>query len=169
MNNELNSFIAEAKDAWKTTSIETLLKARSLLEDLAKNEVIQKALQEKASSLLKGSELYKDEEYGFLLFAYSETKGTYRIPHNHGNAWVVYAVVSGVVEMGNYINLVEASGLSKLVLKNSDNLSAGDCRIYYPGEIHDTKSVSENTIILRLTSCDLKEEERQGRMLRFHL
>lgn len=169
MNHKLNSFISETRSAWESINIESLLKIRSLVENLAKNESFRKSLQENAGDILKGIELYRDEEHGFVLLAYTESKGTYRMPHNHGNGWVVYAVVDGIVEMGNYINLVQASGLSKLILKNTDNMTTGDSNIYYPGDIHDTRCMSENAIILRLTSCDLKEEDRLGRMLRFKL
>jgi hypothetical protein len=169
MKNELNFFITETKKSWKSINIESLLKRRSLLENLAKNEIVRKSLQENLRNLFKGTELYRDEEYGFVLLAYAENKGTYRVPHNHGNAWVEYAVVSGIVEMGNYINLAKSCSLSKLVLKSTDQLVAGDCHKYLPGEIHDTRCISEDSIILRLTSCDLKVEEREGRMLRFKL
>jgi hypothetical protein len=169
MNNELNSFISETKNAWKSINIESPLKIRSFLENLVKNETVRKSLQENLSNLFKGTELYRDEEFGFVLLAYAENKGTYRVPHNHGNAWVEYAVVTGIVEMGNYINLAKSCSLSKLVLKSSEQLTAGDCHKYLPGEIHDTRCISEDAIILRLTSCDLKVEEREGRMLRFKL
>ena len=169
MNNKINTFIAVLKDSWITQSLDTLFKTKSLLEELVKDKVVLSSLQEKSTSLLNGSELYKDEKDGYILFAYSEQLGKYRLPHNHGNAWVVYAVVSGCVEMGNYINLVDTHNQSKLVLKNSEKLTAGDCRIYYPGEIHDTRTISETSIILRFTSSDLKVEEREGRMLRFQL
>lgn len=169
MNHELSPFISETRTAWESINIESMLKIRLLVGNLAKNETVQKSLQESISSLSKGIELYRDEEYGFVLLAYTESQGTYRVPHNHGNGWVVYAVVDGVVEMGNYINLVQPNGLPKLILKDSYNMRAGDSNIYYPGDIHDTRCISENVIILRLTSCDLKEEEREGRMLRFKL
>jgi hypothetical protein len=158
MKNELNLFITETKNSWESRNIKS-----TYLEDLAKSATVRKSLQENLSNLFKGVELYKDEEHGFILLAYAENKGTYRAPHNHGNAWVEYAVVSGLVEMGNYC------GLSELILKNSDQLTAGDRHKYFPGEIHDTRCISENAIILRLTSCDLKVEEREGRMLRFNL
>lgn len=106
--------------------------------------------------MIKAGE-YRDEEFGFILTIYNETKDTYRIPHNHGNAWVVYVVVVGEVEMGNFINGV----------KHREILKQGDGRKYLPGDIHDTRCLSTNAVILRLTSCDLRIEEKEGRMLRF--
>lgn len=116
----------------------------------------------------KGVELYKDEELGFVLTAYSETNETYRVPHNHGRGWVIYSVVEGAVEMGNYFNWEKTTGCSQLILKDKIILNSADVKIYYPGDIHDTKCLSENALILRLTSCDLKVEESEGRMRRFN-
>jgi hypothetical protein len=95
-------------------------------------------------------------------FAYTETQGTYRVPHNHGNGWVIYHVLSGEMEMGNF-----TQEDSKAVLRNKELLKAGDSRLYEVGEIHDTRCLSEIAIIIRFTSCDLNIEQQEGRMLRF--
>lgn len=162
MNNKIKEVVSRIKASWDSMNIESLNEIQVLVSELSKE-----GLKENLDQMSKGLELYKDEKLGFILFAYSELKGTYRIPHNHGNGWVVYAVVDGVVEMGNYINWVRPDDLSDLVLKNSEIIKKGDAKIYYPGDIHDTRCLSENAIILRLTSCDLKVEESEGRMVRF--
>jgi hypothetical protein len=71
------------------------------------------------------------------------------------------------MEMGSYFNAARSNGSDQLVLKGKEKLIAGDTRIYFPGEIHDTRCMSENAEILRLTSLDLQDEERAGRMQRF--
>jgi len=39
--------------------------------------------------------------------------------------------------------------------------------VYLPGDIHDTRCVSDSVLMLRLTSCDLKQEEKLGYMTRY--
>ena len=39
--------------------------------------------------------------------------------------------------------------------------------MYLPGDIHDTRRVSSDVLMLRFTSCDLKVEDREGRMTRY--
>lgn len=107
-------------------------------------------------------ELYRDQDHGFVLTIYTENKDQYRIPHDHGSCWVVYAVIKGIMEMGSY-HLVD-SGIQRFDLYH---LKAGDVKVYLPGEIHDTLCLSEEATILRLTSCDLKVEEMEGRMRRY--
>jgi len=46
-------------------------------------------------------------------------------------------------------------------------MKPGDCRVFLPGDIHDTLCVSENFIQYRLTSSDFKEEIKSGRMTRY--
>lgn len=169
MSNKIEDAISELQDLWKNLNMESVYKIRAILQSLARDKDVNQKLQIETRDLPKGLELYRDTTEGFVLLAYSEGQGTYRIPHNHGSAWVVYAVVSGEVEMGNYFDASRASGPSRLILKNREILNTGDTRIYLPGEIHDTRCMSENAIILRLTSLDLKVEERDGRMKRYQL
>lgn len=144
MNQKINTLITKIQQSWSAMDNTSLLEIQVLMSGLDKQAVIELAE-------------YRDPDLGFILFYYTESKGDYRIPHNHGDAWVIYAVVEGEVEMGNYFNWV----------KQTEVLSKGDTRIYFPGDIHDTRCLSDNAKIVRLTSCDLKVEESQGRMLRF--
>ncbi len=162
MQKELKHFIHELQNGWKFKNIEAFYKIQSLVKEMALNETIRNSLKGNSNSLFSGIELYRDEKEGFILLAYAEKKGTYRDPHNHGNGWVVYAVIEGEIEMGNFININ-----SRLIIKDDEILKAGECRLYFPGDIHETRCLSETVIILRLTSCDLKEEDRLGRMKRF--
>ena len=163
MKHELSEVIKKVKLSWDSMSIESLKEIQDLVSELSKQSI-----EINSDQMLNGVELYKDNEHGFILYAYSEQKDTYRRPHNHGRGWVVYAVVSGEIEMGNYINWIKTDEISNLMLKNSEIIRSGQAKIYYPGEIHDTRCISENAIILRLTSCDLRVEDMEGRMLRFY-
>ena len=137
---------------------------RAVIESFAQDEIVIENL--KRQDLKKGLELYRDEKEGFILFAYEESQETYRVPHNHGNGWVIYSVVSGIVEMGLF-KRVDQNLMVELI--NKELLKAGDSRVYNPKDIHDTRTLSKKSIIIRLTSCDLKKEVEEGRMLKFHL
>jgi CRP-like cAMP-binding protein len=141
--------------------MKTLLK--KILTTIAKGPTFQKWL--KNELLLKETkEIYRDEKWGFVFTAYTENKDQYRIPHDHGDGWVIYTVVSGIMEMGSY-----SQDTGKIVRGSSDRLQSGESRVYLPGDIHDTRCLSDRVIILRFTSCDLKIEEREGRMKRYPL
>lgn len=164
MEQKLKQIVAKIKESWELMTIEDLGEIQGLIGKFSKVK-----FSVKPAVTSKGIELYRDSEDGFVLTAYSEINGTYRIPHNHGNGWVIYAVVEGVVEMGDYANWIKSSGKTNLIFKNKISLNSGDVKIYYPGDIHDTRCLSESAIILRLTSCDLKIEEIEGRMMRFKI
>jgi hypothetical protein len=99
-----------------------------------------------------------------LEYFYTEKRGQYRRPHNHGDAWVVYTVESGVMEMGTYELKQGVPVLLEMV-----RLTSGESKTYLKGEIHDTRCLSEVATIKRITSLDLAVEEKEGRMQRFDL
>jgi hypothetical protein len=167
MIKKIENSIIDIKKSWEDLNIDSIGKIRSMVGVMASDPEIQSYLQEVTRELPKGLEIHRDTAEGFILLAYPESKATYRAPHNHGNAWVIYAVVSGEVEMGSYINSLRADGADRLILKSRETLKVGDTQIYYSGEIHDTFCKSENAVALRLTSTDLREEEKAGRMKRF--
>lgn len=161
---KLNLIFAELASSWNKQNEETITAGKLVMEGLLKSEELKAYLINKRSILNKGVELYRDYNHDFILFAYSEEKDLYRIPHNHGNGWVIYSVVEGIIEMGEYALIAN----SNLIKKDKYQMNKGDSEVYFPGDIHDTKCISDSVIILRLTSCDLKEEERQGRMKKYH-
>jgi hypothetical protein len=73
------------------------------------------------------------------------------------------------MEMGTYARVPDASGLVRLVQRDLSRVRAGECRVYLPGDIHDTRCISDDVLMLRLTSCDLKIEAREGRLTRYVL
>lgn len=167
MENKITEAAAELQKLWVDLCMESVQKIQLVMKGLAENAEVCTGLRLITRTQQEGYEIFRDRRQGFILLAYSEKNGVYRIPHNHGEAWVVYAMVSGAVEMGNYFNAVRGDVSNHLVLKNREKLIAGDTRIYLPGEIHDTRCVSEEAVILRLTSLDLRAEESAGRMRRF--
>jgi hypothetical protein len=167
MKTKIDATVTEMRARWKNLTMDSIRDIQDLIKNLGQDPDVKGALQEATRDLPKGLELYRDPAEGYILLAYTEARGTYRMPHNHGDAWVIYAVVDGQVDMGCYFNATGADGSNHLVLKSQETLQAGDTRLYLPGEIHDTRCISESAVILRLTSLDLKSEEAGGRMKRF--
>lgn len=48
-----------------------------------------------------------------------------------------------------------------LVKRNSTVVRTGQVQVYLPGDIHDTRCVSETALLLRFTEWDLRIEDRQ--------
>lgn len=167
MTKKIENSVSTIQKSWQQLAIDSIEKIRSVVGGMSSDLEIQNYLQEVTRESPNGIELHRDQTEGFILLAYSESKGTYRAPHNHGNAWVIYSVVSGQVEMRSYINSPRVDGADRLILKSRETLLAGNTRIYFSGEIHDTLCVSESAVVLRLTSADLRVEEKVGRMNRF--
>ena len=154
----LSKFIERVRAGWGPLNTKLVEKTRALMEELANAPLSEPWLAELQASLPEGRELYRDLKHGFILLAHTESAGLYRPPHDHGEGWVIYAVQRGLMEMGTY-------GLSGgLVRRESYRVEAGQSRAYLPGDIHDTKCLSSSVLMLRLTSCDLKEEMKAGRM-----
>lgn len=146
---------------WQLSEAEKILKASNYFQKLLneaefKGESAPQFTEEKSSI-----ELLRSVRDGFILTAYTEPEGQHRSPHNHGAGWVIYGIIEGKIEMSTY----EFNG--KLIYKETYNLKPKDFQVYLPGQIHDTRCKINQSIILRFTSCDLKQEEREGRMKRF--
>ncbi len=165
-NNALETFIEGARSAWGPLSTELAAKFRQLMAELAEAAETEPWLAELRRDLPESRELYRDPEHGFVLLANAEMQGYYRAPHDHGRGWVVYAVQHGEMEMGTFARVEDGHG-ARLVKRGSARLRAGDCRVYLPGDIHDTRRVSGEALMLRFTSCDLKVEEAEGRLKRY--
>ncbi len=104
-------------------------------------------------------ELYRDPDHGFVLLAHTEHAGLYRPPHDHGRAWVIYAVQQGEIEMRTFAR-IETEGGVRLVRRDSTIVSAGEVQVYLPGDIHDTRCLTDTALLFRFTERDLKREDR---------
>lgn len=166
-NTALENFITQVKTAWSGLNTETVGSVRQLLINLTKAAADEAWLQQILQQKPAAQELYRDAEHGFILLAHTEEKGTYRQPHNHGAGWVFYAVLSGEMAMNTYQQVTKANGETHLVSRGTDMMQAGQCRVFLPGDIHDTKCLSEGFVQLRLTSTDFQKEMQEGRLIRF--
>jgi hypothetical protein len=168
MNNQnLEKFIRVVSNSWGDLSTELVEKVKNEMSLLIANSLNDDWRKE---FLASGEDkvLYKSEEYGFMLLVHSETEGKYRVPHDHGRGWVIYGVVSGEVEMRTYNSISKSeTAESKIVRKDSYRMKTGDLKIYLPGDIHDTRCISDKVHMIRFTSCDLKAEDREGKMRRY--
>lgn len=167
MNYKIKNAISVIQALWPNITSTSIQPIALEVGAMSRDPDIQKYLKDVTRVAPHAIELHRNPQYGFVLLAYAETKGTYRAPHNHGDAWVVYAVVSGDIEMKSYSHSPAEDGADRLHMQSRELLSPGDVRVYLKGEIHDTRSLSGSAVVLRLTSTDLREEEKAGRMKRF--
>ena len=149
----LQKFIKNIQQIWRPTESNLITKAQILFKELLTDPDF------KIENIHEKYELYRDPAHGFMLLAYTEEKDLYRPPHDHGDGWVLYGVKHGEIEMGSYE--------PNLILRNKEHLKKGDARVYLPGDIHDTKCLSDSVLMLRFTSCDLEQEYKHGRMKKY--
>ena len=169
IKNSLDQFIEDIRKIWGPLDSEVVTKAQALMEALTKSPVSEAWLQELRQGFDGSRELYRDPVHGFILLAYVEKKDLYRPPHDHGAGWVIYSVQEGEMEMRTFARIQDENGNSKVTSRDKYPVRAGETRVYLPGDIHDTKCISDSALIFRLTSLDLKEEQRLGRMHRYQI
>jgi hypothetical protein len=163
----LERFIEAVRSAWGPLSSGLAAECRQRLGELAMAPATEAWLAPLLQDPPGNQELYRDPEHGFMLLVHDAEAGQYRLPHDHGHGWVVYAVQHGEMEMGTFARVEDPGGAPRLVKRDATRMRAGDCRIYLPGDIHDTTCVSGDALIFRFTSCDLAVEEREGRLTRY--
>lgn len=152
--------------SWGSPRTPLVTLARLQLETLVRAPRSEAWLASVLATDASDVELYRDPEHGFVLLSHLEEPGTFRPPHDHGEGWVVYAVLSGEVEMGTFGRVTDEAGRVRLVERDRAVLRPGDCRVYLPGDVHDSRART-TARLLRLTSCDLREEASTGRLTRF--
>lgn len=167
MHTSLDMFIHKARKQWSGLNTETVVLIRQLLIDLTQSSYQEPWLKEILDERPATKELYTDPKHGFRLLAHAEDMGTYRIPHDHGAGWVFYAVQSGETEMTTYKKNTTAHGKTHLISRGTETMRKGSCKVFLPGDIHDTRCISEGFIQYRLTSSDFKKEISEGRMIRY--
>lgn len=164
----LERFTSAVTSDWGPISSRLVATCRQQLAELAMADPEEPWLAALLSDEPASAELVRDRATGVMLLAHTEQRGLYRPPHDHGHAWVVYAVHSGELEIGTYVKVTDAKGRSKLVRRDMHMLRPGEARAYLPGDIHDTRCLSESALLLRFTERDLRhEDEVEHRLTRF--
>lgn len=166
LQDSLATFVDQLRSAWGPLSTAQVTRAHHLLQTLSRAPETEPWLAAILSNPPDSDELYRDPEHGFVLLTHAAREGQYRAPHDHGRGWVVYAVQHGEMEMGTYARVTDEHG-ARLVRRDVSRVRAGECRVYLPGDIHDTRCLSPDARMLRLTSCDFSVEDREGRMTRY--
>ncbi|CAH9053794.1 hypothetical protein PSECIP111951_00895 [Pseudoalteromonas holothuriae] len=167
--NTLNKFITATRANWQGLTSTNILNCKTQLEELARTPSSEPWLAQLHASKQSSTELYRDPEHGFILLAHIEPKHTYRPPHNHGAGWVLYAVQHGAMDISTYSQVTDCNGHTQLVSRGATTLSSGQCHVYLPKDIHDTKSTTDYVLMFRLTSTDIQTEKREGRLIQFDL
>jgi hypothetical protein len=163
--NSLDAFTGTIRAAWGPISTELVADCRERLEALMRADPAEDWLASLLAERPASRELYRDPASGFMLLAHNENEGLYRPPHDHGRAWVVYGVQSGALEIRTYARVAEPGGTSRLVLRDTSVLNAGEARAYLPGDIHDTRCLTGSALLFRFTERDLRHEDQVERKL----
>jgi hypothetical protein len=164
-DNALATFIRTVRAGWGPTTTELVAGARAALEALARAPADEPWLAALRREAPANRELHRDPDHGFVLLAHTEQAGLYRPPHDHGRAWVIYAVQHGAIEMGTYGRVTDADGQARLVARDRTPLRAGEAQVYLPGDIHDTRCLTPDALLFRFTERDLRVEDREARRL----
>lgn len=163
----LDSFIIAARSAWACDDAATVDICRAALSRLSTADRSEPWLADLHSEKPASRELHRDS-HGFVLIAHTENEGLYRPPHDHGRAWVVYAVHDGELEVGTYERVEEPGGGTRLIERGRSVLRPGEARAYLVGEVHDTRCLSETALLFRFTERDLRREDQvEGKVTRF--
>ena len=166
--NSLDTFTKGVSSAWGPLTSDLVAHCHRQMENLLKAPATEPWLAALHRDAPESRELYRDPAHGFVLLAHTESKGLYRPPHDHGRAWVIYAVQRGESEMGSYARLQRQDGKLQLVKRDATLVRPGRVMVYLPGDIHDTRCVSGPTLLYRFTERDLKIEDKvEHRVMRY--
>lgn len=166
----LQTFTDTVSAIWPAGGGRVIETTRSALAGLTEADAEEAWLADLLAEKPATRELYRSAEHGFVFLAHTENEGLYRPPHDHGRAWVIYAVQSGEIEIGTYSRLLMADGQLTLVERERSILRPGEARVYLPGDIHDTRCLTETALEYRFTERDLRHEDLvEGKVTRFEL
>jgi hypothetical protein len=163
----LETFVANVRGAWSPISSHLVQQTQDWMNRLTSADEREGWLASLLSERPATRELHRDPVHGFMLLAHSEQADLYRPPHDHGRAWVCYAVQSGELEIGTYARVPWGDG-SRLVRRETHILRPGHARLYLPGDIHDTRCLTEKALVFRFTERDLRHEDQvEHKLTRF--
>lgn len=164
--NSLQRFVATVRADWGPVSTTLVARCRANLDALTASAESEDWLGSLLAERPATRELHREPD-SFMLLAHAEQHGLYRPPHDHGLAWVVYGVQSGALEIGTYVNIEDPRG-GRLVRRETTILRPGHARAYLPGDIHNTRCLTDDALVFRFTERDLKHEDQvERRVTRF--
>lgn len=162
----MKEFVARVRPRWGPITSELVAACRRAMIALASTPGDTPWVTELLAERPEQRDLVQVTPDSFGLHAYVEKGGVYRPPHDHGNGWVIYAVMDGAVEMRTYAKVSGPSG-ALLVERDRGVIGPGDVRVYLPGDIHDTRCLAPSTMKIRMVSCDFSVERSSGRMTEY--
>lgn len=154
----LDLFVGRVRDNWGPLTSELIENCSARLAELLQAQRTEAWLADLCHERPESRELYRDPVHGFVLLAHTEAEGRYRVPHDHGESWVIYGVLDGEMEMRTYSRIEGPGEAPRLVKRGSTLVWPGDVQVYLPGDIHDTKCVNGPAIQFRFTARDLRLE-----------
>ena len=154
----LDLFADSVRDNWGPLTSGVVADCSTRLAELLQAQRTEAWLADLCHERPESRELYRDPAHGFVLLAHTEAEGRYRAPHDHGESWVIYGVLQGVMEMATYASVEEPGKSPRLVKRGSTLVRPGDVQVYLPRDIHDTLCVSGPAIQFRFTARDLRRE-----------
>lgn len=157
----LEKFSENVRRIWGPLSSDLVAEARLQMKALLRACSKENWLASLHKTGPASEELVRDADHGFVLLAHTEHAGLYRPPHDHGRSWVIYGIQDGEIEMGTYARVEDASGNVHLVQRDATVLYPGQAQAYLPGDIHDTRCLTDSALLFRFTERDLKIEDRQ--------
>ena len=161
----LQAFTEDVRSRWGPLTSELADACQTAMERLLRASPQEEWLARLHQDAPASAELHRDPDQGFMLLAHTEQAGLYRPPHDHGRSWVLYGIQRGEIEMGTYARIETDDGTVRLVKRNTTVVRAGQAQLYLPGDIHDTRCVSDSALLFRFTERDLRVEDRQHRRL----
>jgi hypothetical protein len=168
MRSTLGQFVTTVRSAWGPLTSDLVGSTQKALGALSRAPEDEAWLAGLLTDAPANAELYRDPQHGFVLLGHTERQGLHRAPHDHGRAWVAYAVQHGDVEMRTFARLESSDGIGGLVQRDARIMRAGDVQAYLPGDIHDTRCLTASALLFRFTERDLRHEDRiEGRVNRY--
>lgn len=161
----LQAFAEDVRSRWGPLTSELAEACQAAIERLLRASPEEAWLAKLHQEAPASAELHRDPDHGFMLLGHTEQAGLYRPPHDHGRSWVLYGIQHGEIEMGTYARIETDDGAVRLVKRNTTRVRAGEAQLYLPGDIHDTRCVSDSALLFRFTERDLRVEDRQHRRL----
>lgn len=165
--NSLSTFTDRLHSIWGPLSFDLAANCREQLTELLATPGSEEWLSTLHEDAPPHRELYRDPTHDFILLAHAEPKAQYRPPHDHGGGWVIYGVQRGEIEMNLYDRIEGPIEQTKLVKRETCIVGPGQCKVFLPGDIHETRVLSGPVLLFRLTSCDFIKEEKEGRLKRY--
>lgn len=159
----LDRFVEAVRAEWGPIDTELVAQCRRHLDKLTYADPSENWLARLIAERPATRELHR-EPNGFMLLSHAEQQNLYRPPHDHGRAWVIYGVQSGELEIGTYARVLDPVG-ERLVRRDTAVLRRGEARAYLPGDIHDTRCLTESALVFRFTERDLRHEDQVEHMV----